>query len=155
MPYFTPSRRSILLIMQTKSCKLLGGCICFSKCYLDTQSLIVVRWSEKLEWLLDVQSDRAVFLEEYWPHEFDFMAVSKHCRGLVKLDGDAPVVTDSPCANTTTRQNPPICDLSLYITVTSEPKGQIPSSYQLGIAVFQILFRKIKKYIDQGSFCRE
>ena len=48
-----------------------------------------------------------------------------------KLDGVAPLEADPPHAISTTRQNPPICNLPLYIAKTSElidngvMKGQV------------------------------
>ena len=39
----------------------------------------------------------------------------------IKLDGVAPSVTNTHRANSTPRQNPPICKPPLYIALTSEP----------------------------------
>ena len=43
----------------------------------------------------------------------------------IKLDGDAPLVKDPPRANSTSRQNPPICNPALYIASTFEPITQL------------------------------
>ena len=37
----------------------------------------------------------------------------------------SPLATDSPCANSATRQKPAMCDTPLYIYVTSEPIMQL------------------------------